>query len=230
MLLCVWLAVGSAQAVDITFQEFGLVHGEVVSDQFFADFGLTISARNDSQGPDKAVIFDSTMRGTPDLDLEFALDGGPLDLFNLLIIQENNDGCDADGICDDPDDEGSRPAGALFFSFETDIVEFGFDLLDIEGPVEMGQVIFRQGGTTGAVIGSIDFEDFVGAVYGNNSANRISPIDLLVEFGAAADTVELSFGGSGAVDNLVITFIPEPTTAGLLGLGLLGLGWRQPFG
>ena len=91
-------------------------------------------------------------------------------------------------------------------------------------------MIFRRGGPTGAAIGSIAFLDFVGAVFGDNSANRIAPIDLLAEFGDVADTVELSFGGSGAVDNLVVTFIPEPTTAGLLGLGLLGLGWRHAFG
>jgi hypothetical protein len=36
---------------------------------------------------------------------------------NVLIIQENDIGCGIGGICDQPDDEGSRPTGYLSFVF-----------------------------------------------------------------------------------------------------------------
>lgn len=231
-LLGVWLGAAAAGAALITFDEGDPPNGTVVSDQYKAEFGLTISAENTGSGPDLAVLFDSSLRGTRDPDLEFAKTGN-LAFFNILIIQENDIGC-GDGVCDEPDDEGGRPAGSITFAFESaPLLSFGFDLLDIEdeAPETMGMVLFYSGGSGGTLVESKSFADFTardGALFGDNSANRISP--FLFSEADAVDTVVFEMGGSGGLDNVGFELVPEPTTAGLLGLGLLGLvvGGRSP--
>jgi hypothetical protein len=227
-LLGVWLGAAAAGAALITFDEGDPPNGTVVSDQYQAEFGLTISAHNTGGGPNLAVLFDSSLRGTRDPDLEFAKTGN-LAFFNILIIQENDIGC-GDGVCDEPDDEGSRPAGSITFSFEPSapVLSFGFDLLDIEDedPETMGMVLFYSGGSGGTLVESTSFADFAardGALFGDNSANRVSP--FVFSEADAVDTVVFEMGGSGALDNVGFELVPEPATAGLLGLGLLGLVW-----
>ncbi len=61
---------------------------------------------------------------------------------------------------------------------------------------------------------------------GNNSINRIAPIDL-TGLGNIR-RAEIKLGGSGGVDNIIAN--PEPGTVLLLGSGLAGLalwGWRK---
>jgi hypothetical protein len=83
----------------------------------------------------------------------------------------------------------------------------------------------------GALIDTVSFADFLsggsrdqGAVFGNNTGNRIAPIG---GFGAF-DRVDITLGGSGAVDNLVFE-MPVPGVVGLLmlGLGLLRLSNKR---
>ena len=116
-------ATASAQAavVVIDFEDFDTTdfkHGTVVSNQYdSADFGnLTISADNINRtDPDYAVVFDSTTpkSATTDGDLVAPFSNssglGTANPGNILIIQENSPGCST-GICEDPDDEGRRPA------------------------------------------------------------------------------------------------------------------------
>lgn len=227
-----------ASATTITIDFEGLNHGAVVDTQFVGN-GVTISA---DSAMDLAVAFDSRERGTRDPDLEGpnGADGSWSDgnlapdtvLGLILIIQENDDGC-SDWICDLPDDEGSRPAGELIFEFSTDILSFGFDLVDVEGaPIENGAVEFYSGGSISPVA-SVPFSSFVDSSssffdptvrFGNNTANTIAPIDAaalgLNAADAAFDKIVIKMGGSAGVDNISFLPAPEPDTLSLVGIGL----------
>jgi len=230
-LACACLAVALIlQQADasITLDFNSLVHGEIVGNQFSGPpFNLTVSGVNVSSGPDLVVAFDTTLlNNTEDSDLEAPFSGGNLPrntiLGRVLIIQENDVGTD-DGFADLPDDEGSRPAGSIFFDFDEPITEIGFDLLDVEGPDEFGDdsgfvaTLFDANGNELARVGFNEFlpggtfenvDDPV--VFGDNSANRIRPItaaDLNIE---NFTRVEINFGGSAAIDNLVYTPFTPP--------------------
>ena len=62
-----------------------------------------------------------------------------------------------------------------------------------------------------------------GLEIGNNTANRIAPIDASDLGLEDIVTAEFLLGGSGAIDN--ITIVPEPGPALLMALGLSGLGY-----
>lgn len=214
---------GMAGADVITFDDVGLVHGEIVSTQIP---GLTISAVNLS-GPDIAAVFDTGVTGSRDEDLQGPpWSGGnlpgldSLELGNILFIAENDVGFE-DGVLDLPDDEGSRPAGDLIFELASTRSFFGFDLIDVEGVGnndEPGQfATFFMGS---AALTTISFAEFLpsgahpqGAVFGDNTVNRIAPINV-----GAYDKVVVRLGGSGALDNLV--FVPAPGVLALVGIGL----------
>lgn len=237
----------AAHALTIDFE--GHVHGQIIDTQYVASHGVTISVDNDGGGPNVGVAFDTNATGTYDPDLEDPWSGGNLpgntDLGNILIIQENAVGLE-DGVADKPDDEASKPAGSITFTFDDSIDYFGFDLIDVEGPSEFGNdsgyfATFFMGG---AEVNRIGFGDLVdpGSIYydssvdfGNNHINRISPIIVGDNGISAFDEVVLNFGGSAGVDNLVFDYtnppdpnspVPEPTTMALLGMGVAGLALR----
>jgi len=209
------------------------VHGEIITNQFAGSHGVTISANNLNRSFDLAVAFDSLMTGTADPDLEGPpWAGGNLApntvLGNMLILQENNTGI-GDGIADNPDDEGQRPAGDLIFDFATAQTQFGFDLIDVEGTMEENGMVsfFLGGGMVGSPIAFSDITNNASPFYdatvtfGDNTANSLGPWNA-ADFGAINfDRVVIRLGGSGAVDNIAV---PAPGAGAILGgLALAGL-------
>ena len=113
---------GQAMTIELDFDNGGsIVHGQVIDNEYA---GIDIWAENEGGGPDLAVAYDSDNRRNyngRDKDLEGAPWAGgnasdTTDSGNSLIIQENSRGC-GDGVCNRPDDEGSRPAGSLYIDF-----------------------------------------------------------------------------------------------------------------
>jgi hypothetical protein len=229
-----------ASTIVIDFEEPEFDHGDVVT----SSKGVIITTENfhknfhENFHPDLGVIFDSTLRGTRDPDLEgpsptdgVTWSGGNLPedvvLGNLLIIQENSYRC-SDGTCNKPDDQaGSSEVGAGEFTFDfseytdsdLDITSFGFDFVDLESAEAMSSVVFVQGST------EIEryFVSFPGVDFGDNTANHFASV-LATDLGLTSfDRVVIRLAGSGAVDNITFTPIPEPNTALLLVAGIVGL-------
>jgi hypothetical protein len=227
---------GAAQAGVITFED--LDHGEIVTGVTVDGVSVGISALNPNRDHDLAIVFDSLRENTSDPDLEFPWARGNLApsvlLGNLLIIAENDVDGDGDGLIDDPDDEGSRPAGSITLEFDTGVSAFGMDLIDVEGGIaENGSVQFLVNGGVVGELGFADFADPLSTVYdstvafGNNSANRLSPV-AATAFGVTdVDEIRVHLGGSGAIDNLVFTAVPAPGAAAMMLAGLAGCGGRR---
>ncbi len=225
----------SAATTTITFED--AVHGERIRTNRYEDLGVKIRTENWRKSFDIGVAFDTDERTTADPDLQTPFDGGNIQhesLGNILIIQENNF---SGNVTSQPDDEGGRPAGAFIFKFLQPVTSFGFDAVDVEGPVEYG----NGGGFVATFykedrrLNSFSFGDFItpgtlyydaSIVYGNNTANRL-PTILASDLGVAHfDRVEVSMGGSGGIDNIRFdrpSVVPTPTAA-MSGLMLLGLG------
>ncbi|MEO0632107.1 MAG: hypothetical protein AAFY46_15500, partial [Planctomycetota bacterium] len=151
---------------------------------------------------------------------------------NAIILAENDVDENNDGILDNPDDEAARPAGLVDLGFASPIPVFGLDIVDIEGVVEESSNLQFFAG--GSLVGTVDFTDFTdnGSAYfdptvsfGNNSANRISPI-VATDFGVAGfDRVVINVGGSSAYDTFVV---PAPASAAIAGVaGLASVRRRR---
>ncbi len=216
----------TAEPIQTSFE--ALVHGEIITNQF-ADVGMSIEAENFQFAGAKPIAFDSNQLGTSDPDLQGPpWSKGNLDpttnLGNLIIIPENMVDANGDGIVDDPDDEGARPAGDLKFTFSDVMTGFGFDIVDMEGPVrELTTIEFLLFGSS---VATVDFNDFVtpGSTFydptvkfGNNSANRISVMTADALGIDGFTSVVIHVGGSAAYDNIVV--VPAPASACVLALG-----------
>jgi len=115
---------GIPETVIVDFEEgtdsSPLATGEVVTNQY-DDFIVT-AENNNSNHPDKAIIFDSDNPTGGDFDLRTpgSGTGNNTALHNLLIIAEDDVDSNTDGLVDDPDDEGA--GGEIEFIF-TDTVD-----------------------------------------------------------------------------------------------------------
>ncbi len=233
-MLCTLFLAWSLSATAATIDFDDLAVGEFVTDQYLASHGVSIEATNPNRSHDAAITFDSQSGTFPDFDLQGPdWAGGNLAasqtvLGNLLIIAQNIRDLDNDGLVDVPNDEGRRPGGFIAFAFSNPIVSFGLDLIDIELPQESGSLDFYA---AGLLLGSLTFEQLAlldpTIVFGDNTANRVSPILASTFQSDFFDKVIVNLGGSGALDN--ITFaqqVPEPGLVLLLGAGLLAAARR----
>ena len=233
-------AAQSANAVMINFDENppNLMKGSIVNNQYATNpnLGVTISGQKSAAagGVDIAIIFDSTMFSGNDADLtgpgcgdpecDGDWDGGNLalpipglQLNNMLILPEA--GTDPNN----PNDEGTRPAGTLTIEWDDCVDSFGFVIVDQEPGVEVmdGFVQFFDGATD---LGTVQFEWFemntvplvspglffdATVDYNNNHANRLQAItiaDLMTldntVVSAGWDTAVINLAGSGAFDEI----------------------------
>ena len=190
-----WLATSSTpQRVLLDFENG--VRGQVIDDEY-THFGVQIRAVNWSHGPDVAALFDSEFVTGSDEDLESPIPPGPgfealgeLAPGKVLILHEQHD-C-TDGICTEPDDEGSRPAGWLELVFSEPVTLVQLDVLDVtyeDGETPSQLVLY---GTEGVLPGEWLVPDV-----GNHRWGRW-------DIGASGVTrARLYLPGDGAVDNIV---------------------------
>lgn len=214
----------------------GYPAGEII-DTEYAYEGVVISVQKPpgNTNPPVATLYDTTRSGEPDPDLQRPFDRGNLAGAgpggNVLILPLNRTDKDGDGRIDQPNDDPAHPAGQFTFEFTTPITQFGFDLIDVEGPREYNENsgYFASFYIEGELEARVGFGSFVDPTspfydptvrYGDNSANRIRPITARQVGMPQFDRVVLNFGGSGATDNIFFTPVPEPSTLGLVGLAV----------
>jgi hypothetical protein len=217
-----------ASALTINFEEFS--HGQIIRDSQ----GVEIRTTNLGGGPDMGVSFDTNVLGTADPDLQFhstGIKGGEngwksgnidlnTDLGQIMIIQEKMKSC-GESFCLDPDDEGSRPGGTIefdyssvgpFTDFQMDVVDIGIGHRRAPSSVEffLGDVRMEE----------VMFDDFVkpDVIFGDNSANRLNVVS-----GIRFDRVVVRLGGSGGIDNVTASAVPEPSAAILFLVGAVAV-------
>ena len=221
---------GSTSAAVLDFEGSKLdpfMAGQIIDEEYAPV--VSISAINLSDGPDVAVIFDSTdlnpAGGDYDLVGPFLSNNSSLEKIdpgNILIIQERND-CDfRAGFCETPDDEGGRPGGQIEFLFSMDVILESVDFFDIE--------LIENDGNPDSEIHLYDSAGdeimagmfFVPSTGGDNLWNQL---DFNAVSGVRKLVIELN--GSGAIDNLSFTVVPIPAAAWMFGSALCLLGWMR---
>ena len=238
-----------------------ITHGQIIDSEYAP--GVTISAENLS-GPDLAVAFDTGLSGTADPDLEapffdfieddftdpgdkteysFAGDvrdgtaGVSDDPGNVLIIQQDAAGCDADS-CDTPNDEGSRPAGSFTIEWDAPVFLDYIDFFDVEvaeddppNPINLfnsaGDEIFADTFFTPNTGG--DFNVDSTSYVGDEPSGRTNSWDRVFFGNALVAMIKINMGGSGGIDNIAYrttTTVPVPAPATLFAFGALVV-WRR---
>ena len=224
-----WLALAvlsttmsSAMATVINFD--GLDNGTRVDSEYFSEYGITFNGTNLAKGgaDNLAVVFDTTLNGTADPDLESPFDNVNLGVSNpgnVLIIHETPASCNA-LFCEDPDDEGAQPAGYFSIDFANGVTLNSLDFFDIEFNEATSNNEINLFGLDGNEMNIGQF--YTPATGGNNTWDQLT-FDVSDVY-----SMEIHLMGSGAISNLDFTAnttanVPAPTTIGLLSLALLGL-------
>ena len=246
------MTVTTASAAVLDFEDFGtvdFVHGTVVNNQYSPLVTISVNNyTNNVNDIDRAVTFDSAQNPTRDDDLEAPFFSNLADLNqykanlaagasdptanlnpfnpgNILIIQENSNGCAIDGICNDPDDEGTRlsnaPTGVITFEFAQAIELLSIDFFDVEN---------QENGT--GQKNRIDIWDATTDAItkvGNTPDTGGDNLWQQILFDSSANPglknvgrIDVYFAGSGALDNLTYSVVPVPTAFWLFGTALLG--------
>ncbi|MDX8351102.1 VPLPA-CTERM sorting domain-containing protein [Cognatiyoonia sp. IB215182] len=202
------LAAGGSAAATLTFD--GYSHGDVIT-SVNLEGGVTAAVTangNSSSSPDQAWIFDTSLSGTrdPDLEAPFTDDGVNFDINpgNALIIQENpNTAADDDGR-----------GGWITFTFSRAITFLGFDFLDD------GDVVVTDNNDNAATVGTPRGSAFDNYFTSSGLLNWTNVTQLTFNFGR----------DSGAIDNISYEIAPIPLPASLLlllaSIGALGFAAR----
>jgi hypothetical protein len=214
-------------------------NGQIVDNQYLASHGVSIDSVNYKGNEDDVlglqVAFNTLNNNSRDNDLEFnnnnndyndidsaysytALNmpgySGASDPGNVLILQENNEGC-SDGICDTPDDEASRAAGYFEFSFTSLVSILNIDFFDVEDKAGQDQKFY-----------AIQFFDGDNKeIHKNNYVPTMGDGQFVRQAFTGIDNVKrlvLNMPGSGAIDNLAFRTaeVPEPGTLAILFVAL----------
>lgn len=242
-----------ARAATITMNFDSRSHGQIIDTEYqHSKSGATFTASNFRDGPDLAVIFNTTRTSTNDHDLEDQWDMGNIApdtvMKNIIILAENDTDANGDGLIDRPDDQGSEPtqgaSGEIAIRFDTLLGSFQADVIDVEpnadvtDDIRLGYFAFKLAGSEVARVNFTEFVDPTSAfydptlVFGDNSANRLPAINVQQLQIRAFDEVVIGMGLCYGFDNLefeTVSLVPEPSSLlALVGLPLLMVRRSKP--
>jgi len=203
-----------------------LANGQAVDGAGFYAGLFTISSSGNNLG---STIFDSTPGGPndpgPDEDLLVGLG-------NILILQSNSSpGQTVPGIFDVPNDTAS--GGTISFDFDLPVTMSSIDLVDIDDNAAVTLVLTDGSGLTRTfeVPDNWTFDVEADGMGGFDTLDFTSLAGQLGEGGETATAFEdagfdlgnvvgldVTFTGSGGIDNLVFTPVPAPGAIALAAL------------
>ena len=204
----------------------GFSKGLIIDNEYTVSDGVTIRGYNVDRGADNmAVIFDSNDNWTADPDLEAPFYDkighglGMANPGNILIIHEHPWECNGISCGNDPDDEGSQPAGYFDIMFDQAVQLNSIDFFDIE---------YGENGNSWrnqiTVFGSGSYDPFYTPYTGGDNGWTRLDFNLV-----GVTSLRIKLYGSGAIDNINFdTDAPVPAPPALLVLiaGLAAI-WRR---
>jgi PEP-CTERM motif len=235
--LSVFVAPVLAETVtfDVDDNGMSLANGTIVEspDAFGQVFDII------SAGPNLgAAVFDSDPFGpnATSLDQDLLFGSG-----NILILQDINfPGSSDSSLFDVPND--SNEGGTLTFDFspaDFAVEVQSIDVMDIDAvgaTLRLTDILGRTmtvdvpadytGDITNGALGVATINFGAGAQESPNTPGLFTSVFLEGGFNIAAiSSLEIAFGGSGALDNL--SYVPEPSTLILLGVGAVAVVRRK---
>lgn len=202
-----------------------IIHGQVVDDAY-AGWGVSINVFHPTnRNLDFGVALNTA--NSIEADMRTAVINGAYGvnnveyLNNVLITPRNNIDSNNDGILDIPDTAFNRPNGVVTFTFEEAVYLAGsITVLDAEEQpnpaIGVGVVEARL--KDGTLLGTS-----VIPALGDNSVVIVA----LPQVSQPFEIIRVVLAGSSGLDNLIVTNVPEPATAALLGLGGLAMLRRR---
>jgi hypothetical protein len=184
---------------------------------------MTVHARNHGGGPDLCIVYDSAEPTGGDTDLGTPNDdfGGPGDgsggaegeegenvvaLGKILIIAENDEDSDDDGLVDEPDDESGGGIVWLEFSHAGRLT---LTLIDVDCDEEEPRLyLFKEG-------------DLVECVEGDNPGDNSAQTLDLSEYGDI-DAVRIHLDGSTGIGGIVLD-VPQVGVESTTWSGIKGM-------